>query len=675
MRARTTRWRRGRGLLAVSLAALVAGIVAAVTAAPASSAEEPYAVGATGVTLSGHGYGHGRGMSQWGAYGAARQGLTSAQIIDFYYPGTTRQTIADAPLRVTLSTGTPSLLAVDAAGAMRVEVDGTATALPKVIAATGRTVTAWRLTPDPAAAGLALDRWEYGASAWIRDSTYAATTVTLASDLGRLRLILADDTRREYRGALRAVRFGTGVATLNVVGLEDYLHSVVPSEMPASWSAAALGAQSIAARTYAAYKRARATGTSDMCDTTACQVYSGVASYAASGVRTAAFEAAATDAAIVATAGIAVYSGTAPALTEFSASNGGWTVDGGLPYLVAKPDPYDGVVANSSSSWSVRIARTTIASAWPSVGTPTALVVTGRDGKGEWGGRVSGVRVVGSAGSVTLTGAAFSSVLGLKSTWWTVPPPPAVLNLDVTGDGRADLITKTTDNVLTFYRGRVDGTFEAPVTVSSGWMYLNMFISPGDATRDGVADLWARASDGNLWLYAFGPDGRPVSQRIIGTGWNYMVDLAAAGDRSGDGIPDLYGKTSNGTLWLYNGNGTGGIAAQSIVGTGWGNMDKLLGGIDATGDGIPDLMARQATTGRLWLYAGVAGGGFLDGRIIGTGWGDFTALRAINSPVGGPALLGRLDTGEMFLYPVLPDGTFGTRTSLGMDWNSVALIG
>ncbi|UUZ58056.1 hypothetical protein [Nocardioides sp. B-3] len=45
--------------------------------------------GAATITITGHGYGHGKGLSQYGAEGAAQQGLTWRQIIDFYYPGTT----------------------------------------------------------------------------------------------------------------------------------------------------------------------------------------------------------------------------------------------------------------------------------------------------------------------------------------------------------------------------------------------------------------------------------------------------------------------------------------------------------------------------------------------------------------------------------------------------------
>ena len=38
------------------------------------------------ITIKGHGYGHGHGMSQYGAEGAARQGLTYRQIADVLLP-------------------------------------------------------------------------------------------------------------------------------------------------------------------------------------------------------------------------------------------------------------------------------------------------------------------------------------------------------------------------------------------------------------------------------------------------------------------------------------------------------------------------------------------------------------------------------------------------------------
>ena len=80
--------------------------------------------------------------------------------------------------------------------------------------------------------------------------------------------------RAHYRGALRSV----GNNTVNVVRLEHYLRGVVPQEVPALWKPAAVQAQAVAARTYAAFERkASSKGRGyDLCDTAHCQVYGGV---------------------------------------------------------------------------------------------------------------------------------------------------------------------------------------------------------------------------------------------------------------------------------------------------------------------------------------------------------------------------------------------------------------
>src|ERR1051325_8822924 len=53
--------------------------------------------------FSGHGWGHGVGMSQYGAYGYAQHGWTAAQILGHYYPGTTLGTTTAATVRVLLA--------------------------------------------------------------------------------------------------------------------------------------------------------------------------------------------------------------------------------------------------------------------------------------------------------------------------------------------------------------------------------------------------------------------------------------------------------------------------------------------------------------------------------------------------------------------------------------------
>ena len=176
--------------------------------------------------------------------------------------------------------------------------------------------------------------------------------------------------------------------------------------MPASWSTAAVRAQAVAARTYAAYERAHRTG--PLCDTTSCQVYGGFDA-----------EHPASNDAVVATAREALLHKGAPAFTQFASSSGGWTAAGGMPYLPARADPYDGWAGNPVHSWSTRISDTLIESRWPALGNLTRIRVTQRDGNGEWGGRVGSVTLVGGRGRVTVSGDTLRAVLGLRSSWVT----------------------------------------------------------------------------------------------------------------------------------------------------------------------------------------------------------------------------------------------------------------
>ena len=174
--------------------------------------------------------------------------------------------------------------------------------------------------------------------------------------------------------------------------------------MPATWSPAAVQAQAVAARTYAAYERAHRT--TPLCDTTSCQVYGG---YDA--------EHPASNAAIAATRGLALMYAGEPAFTQFASSSGGWTSAGSVPYLVAKEDPYDGWTGNSVHTWSLRVQDGVLERAWPSIGNLQRVVVLDRDGNGQWGGRVSSIRIVGGKGRVTISGDTLRSTLGLRSTW------------------------------------------------------------------------------------------------------------------------------------------------------------------------------------------------------------------------------------------------------------------
>jgi SpoIID/LytB domain protein len=238
-----------------------------------------------------------------------------------------------------------------------------------------------------------------------------------------VRMIRPGDVRG-FRGALIGVADGGGLATVNALSFPDYLRGVVPHEMPASWPAAALQAQTVAARTYALYKveRKPADQAWDICDTTACQVYGGARTWV-NGTLTLS-ESASTNAAVDATANVVRQSGGRTINSEFSSSNGGWTADGGTSYTLARQDPWDGIVGSTAHRWSATITAGQIQSAFPAVGALRSLEITGRDGRGEWGGRVTtvllrGIDSAGRATAVTVTGNQIRSAGNLKSNWFS----------------------------------------------------------------------------------------------------------------------------------------------------------------------------------------------------------------------------------------------------------------
>ena len=123
-------------------AALVLTAVPAADAAPVSRRAEVWTITPTStIAVDGHGYGHGRGMSQYGSEGAARAGLTSAQIMDFYYPGTTTGS-AGGQVKVWITADRDNVLTVVARAGLKVR--DLATKQKTVLPDNGS--TKWRLT-------------------------------------------------------------------------------------------------------------------------------------------------------------------------------------------------------------------------------------------------------------------------------------------------------------------------------------------------------------------------------------------------------------------------------------------------------------------------------------------------------------------------------------------------
>jgi len=376
-------------------------------------------------------------MSQWGAQGAALAGLGYAQILSFYYPGSAlaTRTARDIGVRITADSDnelrvetSPGTWAWDRATGVGIDM-GSLGGQGRVVAAGDGTL---RLEYLSAASWLPV-----GNPAW--PGGVAITGPVEFTGPGSL-WTYQPGIERQYRGTMLGVANGAGLVVVNKLPVESYLYGVVPRESPSSWQAEALRAQAVAARSFAAFPCNAAAGY-DVLDTTTCQVYGGQATRSGGAVTN--LETQATNDAVNATAGREVTLGGSTQRTEFSSSNGGWTVASG-PWP-AQADPYDAAPGNTRNRWTgftVPVSR--FEQAYPAIGGLVRLDVLARNGNGEWGGRVTSGRLVGTAGSVTLTGEQIRTAGGLYSSWFRPAGPAAVAFAEVVPGPSTELTTMGT---------------------------------------------------------------------------------------------------------------------------------------------------------------------------------------------------------------------------------------
>lgn len=646
---RATRRDRRRPRWAAALA------VVALLGAPATAdgaVATATAAGSSTVRLEGRGFGHGIGMSQYGARGAAERGLTWQQITGFYYPGTVLQSGWTGSLRVNLSAMRAAPLRVLPATGLLVDTGRCTQVLPASTAVTGwrvvRTSAGWQLQTS-GTSGAWTPFTSRCAVAEAPTITFRTTSHATSSSVTVVR---PDGASRAYRGFVTAVLASGTVETVNVVALEQYLWSVVPGEMPASWPQQALAAQSVAARSYAA-ARIGATGAWDICDTTACQVYPGRSGEADAAVS-----------AVAATSGVVLSYEGRVATAMFSSSNGGQVAPGGAPYLQARVDPYEAGTA-AAAGWSVALSTTRFEQAFPAIGTFRELAVT-RDGQGRWGGRATTVRVVGSAGSVSVSGYRFQTALGLRSTY--VASTGYSVGSDVLGNAFPDVAALGPDGTIWAYPGDGRGGWLSRRSLGTG-AGSSRLLAPGDIDGDGLPDLLVRTPGGSLILHAGTPTGGLATARQVGRGWSSWSEMDAPGDLDGDGHADLLARDAGGALWLYRGDGAARWPARTQVGSGWGQMRESEPVGDFTGDGYGDLVAVDGS-GKLRLYAFSRTGTLSGGAVIGGGWGGSSALTGVGDWDGdGPVdLLARDSTGGLNLYRGDGAGGWAGQSRVGSGW-------
>src|SRR3954447_642348 len=368
---------------------LIAAVLCALCAAPAAPA-------GTKLVVTGRGWGHGVGMSQWGAYGYARHGWRWQRILAHYYPGTA---LAEAPVskvRVLLADEQTSAR-VGCAGGMRVS---------------DRTGHSWSLKTGTYTVNSKL-RFPVGHKrVKVAHGAPHRERFALVPAKRALRAPVVFDcpsapllwNGNPYHGTLFVRHSGKKVAVINVLPLDDYVRGVVAGEMPHTWSIAALAAQAVAARSYA-LATLKPGKDFDLYSDTRSQVYGGIT-----------YETPASNAAVARTANkVLTYNGHV-ATTFFFSTSGGRTADvrdvwpalGDIPYLRAVDDPYD--VRSPHHQWGpvamdvTRVAR--------KLGVPSGAVKVVRTPSGH----VSAVQI----GSHRIDGDTFRHDLGLASTWFEI---------------------------------------------------------------------------------------------------------------------------------------------------------------------------------------------------------------------------------------------------------------
>jgi len=428
-------------LAAPSLAApsLAAPTMATAADCPSSGGVRvpPAATTSRDFTIRGKGWGHGVGMSQYGALGAARLGCSAKQILRTYYTGVTIATQAQPRyIRVGLTFDSPIS---NVAGAR--SIDATVGDIPWQLCgaggcqrvATQRQGSRWQVRIGPKG-GYGL--WEGDTRRWHGGGKFTLLRAVLTTSHSALRIISIPANGHSYKwGVLEFdsyVDAGSGRAYVNLAirSIERYLRGL--SEMPSSWEPAALRAQAIVGRAYALNKRAnlglRSSCRCHLWDSPTDQHYTGWdkesegfgATYGRRWV-----------AAVDKTASRIMHdSAGGIAVGYYSSSHGGasassaFTWGGEVSYLQSIDDSnWEMHSDNPNRSWSVGISDVGLGSKF-GVGRATSVTLPKPRGRGGRVGRVEagygGVVIQGTEGRVVVSGSTFKTVLGLRSTLFHV---------------------------------------------------------------------------------------------------------------------------------------------------------------------------------------------------------------------------------------------------------------
>ena len=210
---------------------------------------------------------------------------------------------------------------------------------------------------------------------------------------------------KRFSGTIKVTSLENGIYAVNVLGVEEYLSSVVGSEMPYQWPLEAVKAQAIASRTYALKKKNN--HLYDIDSTNNDQVYNGLESATDN-----------TRKAVKKTRSMVILYNKKLINAFFHSSSGGmtensedvWDVwDNELPYLVSVKD-FD--KNNPKRNWKKIFLETELEELFPKIGGVKQIKILELSGSG----RIKKVEIFGNYGSKLMKGTELRRQLDLKST-------------------------------------------------------------------------------------------------------------------------------------------------------------------------------------------------------------------------------------------------------------------
>jgi hypothetical protein len=254
-----------------------------------------------------------------------------------------------------------------------------------------------------------------------------------------------------------------------------------------------------------------------------------------------------------------------------------------------------------------------------------------------------------------------------------------VVRRDFTGsgtqelDGIGDVLTFLSSGDIGYRPGNGAGSLSEG-KAASGWPSSVALVPFGDIDGDRHNDILVRFSSGELRVYRlkFGwPIETSTPHTTLGTGWTQYDVLTSPGDISGDGRADLLARNaSTGTVYLYKGTSTGKLSARVKLYDNWKTYKKIVGVGDLNGDGIGDLIA-QDKANTLYRCYGTGKGTFTSRVRLFTNWGSTynTVVGVGDITSDGKAdIIARDTAGNLYRQTGYGNGSFAARVKIGTGW-------